>query len=54
MQDKQTELKARIAELREKYARLERSCNLWVKISPLTSAEYDREIKQLQAQLALK
>lgn len=50
----QTEIKAKIEELRKRYEKLQRNCNSWARISPETTESYAKEIESLQAQLNQK
>ena len=46
-----SEIKARIAQLRNEFERLSRSCSSFVRISPSTIQAYKEEITKLEAQL---
>jgi len=50
-QQTQTDIKAKIAELREKYTRLSKTCSSWARISPDTINFYIKQIQTLEAQL---
>ena len=51
IQESQTEIKARIAQLRQDFERLSRNCNQFVRISPATIQAYKEEITKLEAKL---
>ena len=51
MEQRQAEIKTRIAELREKYARLQSLCRYGARVSKETTKQYAREIESLQIQL---
>lgn len=54
METEEDEIKARIAELKARYARLERACSFGARISPRTTESYAREIEALQNQMLTK
>tara|TARA_Y100000310_G_scaffold325742_1_gene389704 strand:- start:4237 stop:4395 length:159 start_codon:yes stop_codon:yes gene_type:complete len=51
MEKEQTEVRAKIAELRERHAKVQALCSFGARLSPETTAEYAREIQSLEAQL---
>jgi len=51
IQESQANIKAKIAELRQRFERLSRQCNSFIRISPSTVNSYKEEIMRLEAQL---
>lgn len=51
IETQQADIKAKIAELRQRFTRLKINCNGFVRISPETIDSYTKEIKQLEAKL---
>jgi len=47
----QSQIKARIEELRKRFENLQRTCNSWASVSPETLENYAREIERLQGEL---
>lgn len=49
--ESKADIKAKIAELRQRFERLSRNCNSFVRINPATVNAYKEELRQLEAKL---